>query len=64
MSTADLMESEGYLEAGYDILSVDDCWMVQRRTKDGVLLADDQRFPSGMKALADYVNELTFEMIS
>jgi len=35
--------------------SIDDCWQVGR-DKDGNILADPQRFPSGIKALADYVH--------
>lgn len=55
MKMADLMESEGYLAAGYNILSLDDCWMDHKRTSEGRLQPDATRFPSGIKALADYV---------
>lgn len=55
MKMADLMESEGYLAAGYNILSLDDCWMDHMRTPEGKLQPDASRFPSGIKALADYV---------
>ncbi len=56
MKMADLMASEGYREAGYDIISLDDCWMDRERSVDGRLQADPVRFPSGIKALADYVH--------
>ncbi|HOW85824.1 MAG TPA: glycoside hydrolase family 27 protein [Candidatus Aminicenantes bacterium] len=53
--TADAMVETGMLEAGYKYLVIDDCWQVDRAA-DGRIIADPQRFPSGMKALADYVH--------
>ncbi|KAI9553546.1 hypothetical protein GHT06_021464 [Daphnia sinensis] len=56
MKMADLMVSEGYLSAGYNIISLDDCWLSHNRSKSGQLQADPNRFPNGIKALADYVH--------
>jgi alpha-galactosidase len=36
--------------------NVDDCWMAMNRTAEGKLTHDPERFPSGMRALADYVH--------
>lgn len=52
---ADAMDASGMREAGYVYLVIDDCWQVDR-DGDGNILVDPQRFPSGMKALADYVH--------
>jgi hypothetical protein len=52
---ADLMVSEGYLNLGYEYINIDDCWMSKERDANGNLQADPERFPSGIKALADYV---------
>jgi alpha-galactosidase len=52
--TADAMVETGMLAAGYKYLVIDDCWQVARAA-DGRIVADPQRFPGGMKALADYV---------
>lgn len=52
---ADAMVSSGMKDAGYRYVVVDDCWQV-RRDPDGRIVADPERFPSGMKALADYVH--------
>lgn len=60
MRTADLMASEGYLEAGYEYIIVDDCWMSKTRDDNGRLQADPDRFPSGIKALADYVSIILY----
>lgn len=52
---ADRMALDGYREAGYQYLHIDDCWMAENRDKNGRLVANDTRFPSGIPALADYV---------
>ena len=52
---ADAMVTSGMRDAGYVYLVIDDCWQVSRDAQ-GNILADPQRFPSGMKALADYVH--------
>jgi alpha-galactosidase len=53
--TADAMVKSGMKDAGYQYVVIDDCWQVGR-DKDGNIIADPQRFPSGIKALADYVH--------
>jgi alpha-galactosidase len=52
---ADAMVSSGMRDAGYQYIVIDDCWQV-RRDATGNIVADPQRFPSGIKALADYVH--------
>lgn len=52
---ADAMVKSGMKDAGYQYIVIDDCWQVSR-DKDGNIVADPQHFPSGMKALADYVH--------
>ena len=52
---ADAMVSSGMQAAGYQYVNIDDCWQVSRDAQ-GTIVADPQRFPSGMKALADYVH--------
>lgn len=56
MNAADLLVSEGYADLGYKYVIVDDCWLSKNRSADGKLEADKTRFPSGIKALSDYVN--------
>jgi alpha-galactosidase len=53
---ADLMASQGYREAGYEYLVIDDCWSLRERGKDGRIVPDPEKFPNGMKAVADYVH--------
>jgi alpha-galactosidase len=53
---ADSMVSTGMRDAGYQYVVVDDCWMNPNRDSSGNLQADPTRFPSGMKALGDYIH--------
>ncbi len=52
---ADAMASSGMKDAGYQYLVIDDCWH-GARDAHGDIQADPQRFPSGIKPLADYVH--------
>ncbi|HWZ96539.1 MAG TPA: glycoside hydrolase family 27 protein [Candidatus Dormibacteraeota bacterium] len=54
-SMADAMITSGMKDSGYQYVVIDDCWQVSR-DENGFIVADPQRFPSGMKALADYVH--------
>jgi len=53
---ADAMVNEGYLAAGYDTLTIDDGWAAKTRDENGRLFGDPEKFPNGMKAVADYVH--------
>jgi len=53
---ADKFFTEGYKEAGYEYIVIDDCWSLKDRDEEGNLVADSTKFPSGMKALADYIH--------
>jgi hypothetical protein len=53
---ADQMVETGMRDAGYTYLVLDDGWMADKRESDGKLLADPNKFPSGMKALGDYIH--------
>jgi alpha-galactosidase len=52
---ADTIVSSGMKNAGYVYLNIDDCWHGTRDSL-GIIHPDPERFPSGMKALADYVH--------
>jgi alpha-galactosidase len=53
--TSDAMVATGMKDAGYQYVVIDDCWQVSRDAQ-GNIVPDPVRFPSGMKALADYVH--------
>lgn len=53
--TADAMVASGMKDAGYVYVNIDDCWHGERDSL-GFIHPDPQKFPSGMKALVDYVH--------
>jgi len=53
--TADAMVASGMRDTGYQYVVVDDCW-AGPRDSNGFITVDKERFPSGMKALADYIH--------
>ncbi|XP_068236397.1 alpha-N-acetylgalactosaminidase-like isoform X2 [Palaemon carinicauda] len=53
---SDLLVSEGYADLGYKVVSLDDCWLANERDAEGKLQPDPLRFPSGLKALGDYIH--------
>lgn len=52
---ADVLVSSGMKDAGYVYVNIDDCWQGERDSM-GFIHPNSERFPSGMKALADYVH--------
>ncbi len=52
---ADAMVTSGMRDAGYIYLVIDDCWQIDRDAQ-GNIMPDPKRFPSGMKALAEYIH--------
>jgi len=54
---ADAMVKSGMKDAGYQYIVIDDCWQVSRDGR-GDIVADPQRFPGGIKAVAEYVHSV------
>jgi alpha-galactosidase len=54
-ASADAMVSNGLKEAGYTYIVIDDCWHGKRDSL-GFIHPNPETFPSGMKALANYVH--------
>src|SRR5438874_4510757 len=54
---ADALVKSGMKDAGYQYVVIDDCWQVSRDANANIV-TDAQRFPQGIKALADYVHSL------
>ncbi len=52
---ADVFIEKGLKDAGYDFVVIDDGWQIDR-DEEGNILANMEKFPSGIKALADYVH--------
>lgn len=56
MEMTDLMVEKGYKDAGYEYVVIDDCWAMRERNEKGELVPDPEKFPHGMKYLADYIH--------
>ncbi|RHN46708.1 putative alpha-galactosidase [Medicago truncatula] len=54
--TADALVSTGLSKLGYTYVNIDDCWAELNRDNKGNLVGKKSTFPSGIKALADYVH--------
>ena len=64
--TADKIVETGLRDLGYEYLVIDDCWSLRERDENGRLVPNPEKFPNGMKAVADYVHSkgLKFGMYS
>jgi len=52
---ADSIVRTGMKDAGYQYVVIDDCWQISRDA-NGNIVPDAKRFPSGMKAVGDYIH--------
>ena len=55
--TVDSIVSTGLKDVGFEYVVLDDFWHGGRDTLTGKLYPDPERFPSGMKHLADYIHD-------
>eukprot|EP01047_Picozoa_sp_COSAG01_P008019 COSAG01_NODE_311_length_19072_cov_73.511727_7_plen_167_part_00 len=55
--SADALVAKGLAAAGYKTVGVDDCWAELGRNATGHLVANTTLFPSGMRALGDFLHE-------
>ncbi|CAG8460822.1 3105_t:CDS:10 [Dentiscutata heterogama] len=53
---ADIIVTGGYLKVGYRYINLDDSWQAPNRTADGTLSYNTDKFPSGIKALSEYIH--------
>ncbi|CAL9243840.1 unnamed protein product [Arabidopsis halleri] len=53
---SDAMVSSGLSAIGYKYINIDDCWGELKRDSQGSLVAKASTFPSGIKALSEYVH--------
>lgn len=58
LDTAEIIVKSGLKDAGYEYVVIDDCWSQKQRDKDGKLVADTEKFPHGMKYLADKIHAM------
>ena len=56
LNNAKALVSTGLAARGYDTVTIDDCWMLKTRDAVGNLQPDPERFPHGMKPVADAIH--------
>ncbi len=56
LKSADKLIDTGLFACGYNYIVIDDCWSLKERDKNGRLVADPEKFPNGIKYVADYVH--------
>lgn len=61
IETAILMKTLGLQDAGYNHVNIDDCYSEKQRNVLGDIVANRQRFPSGMNRLTDQIHKLGFK---
>lgn len=52
---ADVFIEQGFKDAGYEFIVIDDGWQIDR-DEEGNIIINREKFPTGMKALADYIH--------
>ena len=52
---ADVFVEKGFKRAGYEFIVIDDGWQIDRDDQ-GNIIVNKEKFPSGIKALADYIH--------
>ena len=63
---ADKIVELGLDKVGYEYVVIDDCWSLRQRDENDKIVADPEKFPNGMRAVADYIHSkgLKFGMYS
>ena len=62
MDRRDTALDTGLLDAGYNYLVIDDCWAELERDSEGRLVPSAEKFPNGMKAVADMHGRVSLQI--
>lgn len=54
---ADCMVETGLRDAGYKYLIIDDCWSCRSRDSRGNLVPNPEKFPEGLRPVADHIHD-------
>jgi len=58
LDNATALVKTGLAARGYNTVTIDDCWMLKDRDAKGNLQPDPERFPHGMRPVADAIHHL------
>ena len=56
METIDALADQGFRDAGYEYVVIDGGWRTRQLGSNGVLQAHPEKFPNGIKPIADYAH--------
>ncbi len=56
--SAQALVDSGLKDAGYEYIVIDDCWALRQRDENGRLVPDPEKFPEGIRPVADYIHSL------
>lgn len=59
---ADAMVANGMRDLGYTYINIDDFWQLAERGADGHIQINKEKFPDGIKPVADYLHERGFKL--
>ncbi|MDU1890342.1 MAG: putative Ig domain-containing protein [Dysgonomonas sp.] len=62
IETAEAMIRNGMRDVGYTYINIDDFWQLGERGEDGHIQIDKEKFPNGIKYVADYLHERGFKL--
>lgn len=62
IETADAMVANGMRDLGYSYINIDDFWQLADRGPDGHMQINAEKFPRGIKYVADYLHERGFRL--
>ena len=62
LETADYLASSDLVKAGYEYIVIDDGWTEQERDAEGRLVPNREKFPHGIKYIADYIHSKGLKM--
>lgn len=62
LAQAKAMQAHGLVNAGYNIIILDDCYALKERNATGHMVPDPKKFPDGIKAFSDEVNAMGIQL--
>jgi alpha-galactosidase len=63
LAQAEILVSDGYRDAGYVYVNIDDCWSEKERDPEtGKLVPDKERFPNGIHGLAESLHSMKLKI--
>lgn len=62
LDTANAMIRTGLRDSGYRYIVIDDGWALPRRSPEGLLVPDPEKFPRGIRPLADELHDMGLKL--